>query len=79
MGRAKVNVLRVDGRELTVARVRKGLRGQDVADYLAGKGIGCNRSAVSRWERGLTKPTDAQILAMAELLETKEFVIGGAR
>ena len=71
MGRKLANKLTVNGAKLTDARVAAGLLQQDIADKL-----GCNRSAVCRWEQEFTKPNDVQIMAMADMLGTAGFIIG---
>lgn len=68
------NKIAIDSAKLSDARVRAGLAMSEVAEAL-----GCNKSQISRWERGEQVPSDERILKMITLYESKDFVVGGKR
>lgn len=59
----------IDGESFSSIRIRENLSLSDVAAFL-----GCNKSQVSRWERGLGFPSEDRIRKMTELLKSWEFV-----
>lgn len=66
--------LMVDGAKLTEARISAGMRLEDVVIAL---GDGCNRSSVSRWERGKLNPSEERVLKMIDIFKRGDFVLGG--
>jgi ribosome-binding protein aMBF1 (putative translation factor) len=65
------NVLSVDGKKLTDARLGANLSQQDIADKL----LVPHKSTVSRWEQGKMQPRDDQIEALARVLKTRNFIL----
>lgn len=61
--------LAIDGAKLSDMRIAANLSLEDVAEH-----IGCNRSSLSRWERGLYNPPPDSVLALIRLLGGSDFV-----
>ncbi len=59
----------VDGAKLTAARIAAGMSMEDMS-----KLIGGNKCNLSRWERGLTNPSDTNVLRLAVVLNRLDFV-----
>lgn len=64
------NKLLVDGAKLTLARVKAGFSGTEVARVL-----GCHKAAVCRYEQEKSVPPDSYIQLMAKLFGTRDFVV----
>ena len=62
-------LLTADGSALTKARCGKRLGQDEVAQSL-----GVNKSTISRWEQGLTQPSQEKVFAMVDLFGTNDFV-----
>jgi predicted transcriptional regulator len=62
--------INVEGGSLTRARIGANLSLQNVADILK-----CNRSTISRWERGIQVPPPEAILKMLAMYKTDHAVI----
>jgi transcriptional regulator with XRE-family HTH domain len=59
----------VDGAKLTAARVGAGISMEDMAQRIGG-----NKANLSRWERGITNPSDRHILRLAVVLGRTDFI-----
>ena len=68
-GIRKKHKMLLDGAKLTECRIRAAMTGLEVGKYL-----GCNKSAISRYEREENTPRDEQILKLVALFGTLEFV-----
>lgn len=66
------NALKVDSVKLSQARLDVNLSLSEVAIVLS-----CNKSQVSRWERGQSIPSDDRIKKMIVLYQTNDFVTEG--
>jgi transcriptional regulator with XRE-family HTH domain len=64
-------LLTVDGAALTRARMKSGLRAEDVAQSL---GDGVNKSSVSRWEQDVLQPSPARLWKLVDLFGTQDFI-----
>lgn len=71
---SKSSRLAVDGKRLTELRVAAQLRLEDIANEL-----GCHKAQVSRWEQGISVPSEEDIHRMAQMLKSYEFVKGNPR
>jgi transcriptional regulator with XRE-family HTH domain len=63
------SLLTVDGATLTAARVAKRLGQDEVARH-----VGKDKATISRWEQGLTRPSQDKVFELVELLGTNSFV-----
>jgi DNA-binding transcriptional regulator YiaG len=59
----------VDGAKLTTLRIEACLSMEEVAAVL-----GCNKSNLSRWERGVVQPSERAILELVVLFKRADFV-----
>lgn len=66
----------VDGARLTQMRVEAGMSLEDM-----GKRIKCNKGNLSRWERGVIKPSDPAIIRLAMIFNRGDFIseVGGGK
>jgi DNA-binding transcriptional regulator YiaG len=67
--RAARRAFTVDGAKLTALRIEAGLSMEEVAANL-----GCNKSNLSRWERGVVQPSERAILELVVLFKQCDFV-----
>ncbi len=66
---SRVSLLTVDGYELTQARIGKRMDQETIAQR-----VGVNKSTISRWEQGLTRPSQDKVFELVDLLGTDNFV-----
>ena len=70
---ADETAITVDGEALSRVRVEAEMSLDDVA-----REVGCNRSSVSRWERGQRVPSGKIILSLLAIFKTDKFLRYGA-